>query len=58
MMRSCMRGNHKKFLKYFSNIGYHVTNHLVKLELKTQLVCGETKKGNLIRGLLGSIETV
>lgn len=49
MMRSCMRGNHKKFLKYFSNIGYHVTSHLTKFGLKNQLVHGKTKKRNPIR---------
>jgi hypothetical protein len=27
----------EKFLKYSSNIGYHVTSYLAKFELKTQL---------------------
>jgi hypothetical protein len=48
MIQNCMKSNREKFLKYFSNIGYHVTSHLAKFELKTQLVYRETKKRNPI----------
>jgi hypothetical protein len=39
----------ENFLKYLFNIRYHVTSHIIKIELKTQLVHGEIKKRNLIR---------
>lgn len=39
-----------KILNILSNISYDVLNHLRKLEIEIQLVHGEIKRTNLIRG--------
>ena len=39
---------------YLSNISYDIRYDLTKFELITQLLCGETKKKNLIKGQIGS----
>jgi hypothetical protein len=45
-----MNSNHKKFLKYFFNIGYHATSHLAKHELKAELVRREKERKILLVG--------
>jgi hypothetical protein len=45
-----MKNNDEKFIMYLSNISYDFRYDLTKFELITQLLCGETKKKNLIKG--------
>jgi hypothetical protein len=44
------KNNDEKFIIYLSNISYDIRYDLTKFELITQLLCGETKKKNLIKG--------
>jgi hypothetical protein len=49
-IQNYMKNNDEKFIMYLSNISYDICYDLTKLELITQLLCGETKKENLIKG--------
>jgi len=55
-IQNCMKSNRGKFLKYFSNIEYHVTSYLTKFDFKTQFVHGDKKEEKFfIKGRLDQL---